>query len=156
MTEMKRDNSKKMLVIGIIGCVLFVIGDYLYAATGKGQTTQAMGCMVKVAYLEMGTWRMVASILCGFFGTMLYYMGFHRMYGLLKIHIKEPKDQKWVKLFRVAYISGTVGWAYVHAMFMTVALIFKFIYQTYGDMAAAADIYRNVLILRPADASFFC
>ena len=125
------EKSKKLLEFGIIGCLLYVIGDFLFAATGKGQTTQTIGLFVKVAYLEMGTWRMVTSILCGFVGTLLYYMGFHRMYGLLKIHIKhagDGKNQIWVRLFRVAYITGTVAWTWVHAMFMTQALIFKYIW----------------------------
>ena len=121
------EKTKQLLIIGIIGCLLYVIGDFLFAATGKGQTTESIGFMVRVAYLEMGTWRMVASILCGFVGTLLYYMGFHRMYGLLKIHVTEAKDQKWVKLFQVAYVTGTVALAYVHAMFMNVALIFKYV-----------------------------
>ena len=139
-----RNKSKRLLIIGIIGCLLYVIGDFLFAATGKGQTTESIGFMVRVAYLEMGTWRMVASILCGFVGTLLYYMGFHRMYGLLKIHITEDKNRKWLKLFRIAYITGTVAWSYVHAMFMNVALIFKYIYQSYGDMQTAADIANRV------------
>lgn len=136
--------ARKLLIIGILGCLLYAIGDYLYAATGKGQTTESIGFMVKVAYLDMATWRMAASILCGFVGTLLYYMGFHQMYRLLDIHITNGKDRKWVKLFRVAYISGTVGWAYVHAMFMNVALIFKFVYQNYGDIPTAADIANKV------------
>ena len=145
-----RNKSKRLLIIGIIGCLLYVIGDFLFAATGKGQTTESIGFMVRVAYLEMGTWRMVASILCGFVGTLLYYMGFHRMYGLLKIHVREKKDQKWVTLFRVAYVTGTVAWAYVHAMFMTVALVFKFVYQSYGDMQTAADIANQVFYANAA------
>ena len=60
------EKSKRLLLIGIIGCLLYVIGDFLFAATGKGQTTESIGFMVRVAYLEMGTWRMAASILCGF------------------------------------------------------------------------------------------
>ena len=72
-----REKSKRFLIIGIIGCLLYVLGDFLFAATGKGQTTERIGFMVRVAYLEMGTWRMVVSILCGFVGTLLYYMGFH-------------------------------------------------------------------------------
>ena len=135
--------SKKLLVIGIVGCLRYVLGDFLFAATGRGQTTESIGFMVRVAYLEMGTWRMVASILCGFVGTLLYYMGFHRMYGLLKIHVSEGKDRKWVKLFRVA-------WAYVHAMFMTVALIFKYVYQSCGDMQNAADIANKVFYANAA------
>ena len=145
-----KERSGRLLILGIVGCLLYVIGDFLFAATGKGQTTESIGLMVRVAYLEMGTWRMVASILCGFFGSLLYYMGFHRMYGLLKLHLKGPKDRKWLKLFRVAYMTGTVAWTYVHAMFMTVALIFKFVYQQYGDMQTAADIANRVFYCNAA------
>lgn len=141
------ERNKRLLIAGIIGCLLYVTGDFLFAATSKGKTTESIGFMVRIAYLEMGTWRMVASILCGFVGTFLYYMGFHCMYGLLKKHVErsgDDKNQKWIRMFRVAYITGTVSWAYVHAMFMTVALIFKYVYQNYGDMQAAADIANRV------------
>ena len=148
---MKDDQtSKKLLTAGIIGCLLYVAGDYLFAATGRGQTTKSIGFMVRVAYLEMGTWRMVASILCGFFGTILYYMGFHRMYGLLKIHVKREKDRIWVRLFRAAYITGTVAWAYVHAVFMIIALIFKYVYKQYGDMQESAAIANKVFYANAA------
>ena len=139
-----KDRSKQLLIFGIIGCLLYVIGDFLYAATDKGQTTETIGMFIKVAYLDMATWRMIASILCGFVGTLLYYMGFHRMYGLLCTRITVQKDQKWLRLFRVAYMVGTVAWAWVHAMFMTLALVFKFIYQSNGDMQTAAEIANRV------------
>ena len=144
------EKTKRLLIIGIIGCLLYVIGDFLFAATGKGQTTESIGFMVRVVYLEMGTWRMVASILCGFVGTLLYYMGFHRMYGLLKIHVTEDRDWKWVRLFRVAYVTGTVAWVYVHAMFMNVALIFRYVWQSCGDMQTAADIANRVFYANAA------
>lgn len=139
-----KDRSKQLLVIGVVGCLLYVIGDFLYAATGQGQTTETIGMFLKIAYLDIATWRMVASILCGFVGTLLYYMGFHRMYGLLWVRITTEKDQKWLRLFRVAYMTGTVAWAWVHAMFMMIALIFKFVYQSYGDMQTAAEIANRV------------
>ena len=142
--------SKKLLYVGILGCLLYVIGDFLFAATGRGQTTESIGFMVRIAYLEMGTWRMIASILCGFIGTMMYYMGFHRMYHLLKIHVVEETNRKWVRLFRVAYMTGTVAWAYVHAMFMTVALIFKYICQSFGEMQTAAEIANKVFYANAA------
>jgi hypothetical protein len=147
------ERTKRLLIIGIIGCLFYVIGDFLFAATGKGQTTESIGFMVRIAYLEMGTWRMVASILCGFFGTFMYYMGFHQMYSLLKTHVNrlgDEKNLKWVRMFRVAYITGTVAWTYVHAMFMTVALIFKYVYQSYGDMQSAADIANRVFYANAA------
>lgn len=139
------EKSRKLLIAGIVGCLLYVIGDFLYAATGKGQTTETIGLLTKIAYLDTATWRMWASILCGFAGTVLYYMGFHRMYELLKAHVTKPKDRIWVKLFHAAYIMGTVAWAWVHAMFMTNALIFKFVFEAYGDMQTAADIANRVL-----------
>lgn len=144
------ERSRKLLLAGIAGCLLYVIGDFLFASTGKGQTTETLGFMVRLAYLEMGTWRMTASILCGFFGTFLYYIGFHRMHGLLKVHVKDRKNQRWVKLFRAAYITGSVSWAYVHAMFMTVALIFKYVFQSYGDIQTAADIANRVFYANAA------
>ena len=139
-----REQSKRFLLLGIAGCLLYVIGDFLFAATGKGQTTETIGFMVRVAYLEMGTWRMVASILCGFVGSLLYYMGFHRMYQLLKLRVGDSRNRIWVRLFRVAYMTGTVAWTYVHAMFMTVALIFKYVFEAYGDMDKAAGIANRV------------
>lgn len=147
---MDKKNSKRLLIAGIIGCLLYVIGDFLFAATGRGQSTETIGFMVRVAYLEMGTWRMIASILCGFVGTFLYYLGFHRMYGLLKLHVGEGKNRIWVKLFRVAYITGTVAWTYVHAMFMNIALIFKYVYQSYGDIDKAAEIANKVFCANAA------
>jgi hypothetical protein len=139
------EKTRKLLIVGIVGCLLYVIGDFLYAATGKEQTTETIGLFTKIAYLDMATWRMWASILCGFAGTVLYYMGFHQMYGLLKTHVTEPSNMVWVKLFHAAYITGTVAWAWVHAMFMTNALIFKFVYEACGDMQTAADIANRVL-----------
>ena len=142
--EINWSSTRKLFIAGIIGCLLYVTGDYLYAGTGRGQTTETIGFFVKVAYLDMATWRMWASILCGFVGTLLYYMGFHRMYQLLMRRVTEPKNQIWVRFFRVSYITGTVAWAWVHAMFMSLALTFKYVYQAYGDMEGAADIASRV------------
>ena len=141
---MKMTRERKALIAGIIGCLLFVAGDFLYAAVGKDQSTETFGLMVRAAYLDMAAWRMAASILCGVAGTGLYYVGFHQMYRLLDARLREPRQRKWVKGFRAAYLTGTVCWAYVHAMFMNTALIFKFVYEVYGDVQAAADIANRV------------
>ena len=147
---MKMSKEKRALIAGMIGCLLYVIGDFLFAATGKSQSTESIGLMVKVAYLDMATWRMVVSIICGVLGTALYYIGFHQMWKLLKQRLTQPKQQKWVKLFQIAYLTGTVCWGYVHAMFMNVALIFKFTFEKYGDMQAAAEIANKVFYCNAA------
>ena len=142
--------EKRALITGMIGCFLYVIGDFLFAATGKTQSTESIGLMVKIAYLDMATWRMVVSIIFGVLGTMLYYIGFHQMWKLLKQHCAEPKQHKWVKAFQAAYLTGAVCWGYVHAMFVSVALIFKFTFEKYGDIQAAADIANKVFYCNAA------
>lgn len=144
MSKISAAKQKITLIIGILGCILFIIGDFLYAAVGPQQSSETIGIMIKAAYLDMSVWRMAASITCGIAGTALYYLGFHEMYKLLKLHISEPKEQRWVKGFRIAYLTGTVCWGYVHSMFMNTALIFKFVFEKYGDMQAAADIANKV------------
>ena len=138
------NKTRRLMLLGIAGCLLYVVGDFLFAATGRGQTTETIGLFTRVAYLDMAAWRMWASILCGFVGSLLYYMGFHQMYGLLDLRVTERRDRRWVRLFKVAYITGTVAWTWTHAMFMTDALIFKYVFDAYGDMRAAADIANRV------------
>ena len=147
---MNVNKERKALVAGMIGCLLYVIGDFLFAAIGKNQSADSIWLMVKVAYLDMATWRMVVSIICGVVGTALYYIGFHQMWKLLKLHLTQPKQQKWVRMFQLAYLTGTVCWGYVHAMFMNVALIFKFTFEKYGDMQAAAEIANKVFYCNAA------
>ena len=147
---MNVSKEKKAIVAGMVGCLLYVIGDFLFAAIGKNQSADSIGLMVKVAYLDMATWRMVLSIICGVLGTALYYIGFHQMWKLLKRHLSQPKQRKWVKMFQAAYLTGTVCWGYVHAMFMNVALIFKFTFVQYGDMRAAAEIANKVFYCNAA------
>ncbi len=81
---MKTNGEKRALTLGMISCLL-------YAWTGKGQSTDSIGLVVRIAYLDMDVWRMVVSILCGGLGTALYYIGFHQMYKLLKLHCTAPK-----------------------------------------------------------------
>ena len=147
---MNVSKEKKAIIAGMVGCLLYVIGDFLFSATGKSQSTESIGLMVKVAYLDMATWRMVLSIICGVLGTALYYIGFHQMWKLLKRHLSQPKQRKWVKMFQAAYLTGTVCWGYVHAMFMNVALIFKFTFVQYDDMRAAAEIANKVFYCNAA------
>ena len=147
---MNVSKEKKAIVAGMVGCLLYVIGDFLFAAIGKNQSADSIGLMVKVAYLDMATWRMVLSIICGVLGTALYYIGFHQMWKLLKRHLSQPKQRKWVKMFQAAYLTGTVCWGYVHAMFMNVALIFKFTFVQYDDMRAAAEIANKVFYCNAA------
>ena len=139
----------------MIGCLLYVIGDFLFAAIGKTQSAESIGLMVKVSLSRYGRpgawWSALSAVVVG---TALYYIGFHQMWKLLKRHLTQPKQQKWVKMFQIAYLTGTVCWGYVHAMFMNVALIFKFTFEKYGDMQAAAEIANQGVLLQCCAAAW--
>ena len=40
---MKSSKQKRALIAGMNGCLLYVIGDFLFAATGKTQSTESAG-----------------------------------------------------------------------------------------------------------------
>ena len=40
---MKSSKEKRVLIAGMIGCLLYVIGNFLFAATGKTQSTESAG-----------------------------------------------------------------------------------------------------------------
>ena len=40
---MKSSKEKRVLIAGMIGCLLYVIGNFLFAATGKIQSTESAG-----------------------------------------------------------------------------------------------------------------
>ncbi len=44
---MKARKEKKALIAGMIGCFLYVIGDFLFAAIGKDQSAESIGLMVR-------------------------------------------------------------------------------------------------------------
>ena len=106
---MKSSKEKRALIAGMIGCLLYVIGDFLFAATGKTQSTESIGLMVKVAYLNMATWRMVVSIICGVLGTALYYIGFHQMWKLLKRHLTKAAEVGQAVSYRLSHRHGLLG-----------------------------------------------
>lgn len=45
---MKTNGEKRALTLGMSGCLLYVIGDFLYAWTGKGQSTDSIGLVVRM------------------------------------------------------------------------------------------------------------
>ena len=40
---MKMSKEKRALIAGMIGCLLYVIGDFLFSATGKSRSTESIG-----------------------------------------------------------------------------------------------------------------
>ena len=149
--------GRHLIIIGIFGCIIYVIADLFYAFKGKNDSNESFGIMIKTASLKISNWRMSLSITLGLFGTLLFYMGFHQMYKVLKKRLIESNNKIYVRLFRMAYITGSVAWTYFHSMFMNIGFVFKFIYENYGEMKIAADIAKKIIYYNtiPMVVSFF-
>ena len=46
---MKLSKEKRALIAGMIGCLLYVIGDFLFAAIGKNQSAESAGHLLVLA-----------------------------------------------------------------------------------------------------------
>ena len=56
---MKTNGEIRALTLGMSGCLLYVIGDFLYAWTGKGQSTDSIGLVVWI--WTFGAWWSASS-----------------------------------------------------------------------------------------------
>ena len=61
---MKSSKEKRALIAGMIGCLLYVIGDFLFAATGKIQSTESAGHLL-VLVLVLGLVLLREMVKCG-------------------------------------------------------------------------------------------
>lgn len=61
---MKSSKEKRALIAGMIGCLLYVIGDFLFAATGKIQSTESAGHLL-VLVLVLGLVLLWEMAKCG-------------------------------------------------------------------------------------------
>lgn len=61
---MKSSKEKRALIAGMIGCLLYVIGDFLFAATGKIQSTESAGHLL-VLVLVLGLVLLRGMAKCG-------------------------------------------------------------------------------------------
>ena len=61
---MKMSKEKRALIAGMIGCSLYVIGDFLFAATGKTQSTESIGHLLVLALGLVLLWEMAKSGEC--------------------------------------------------------------------------------------------
>ena len=61
---MKSSKEKRALIAGMIGCLLYVIGDFLFAATGKIQSTESAGHLL-VLVLVLGLVLLLEMAKCG-------------------------------------------------------------------------------------------
>lgn len=148
---------KLNLLLGILGNFFFMLGDWLWQFKLPGMASETIGLFVERAWLDMPLWRFILSAILGAAGTPLYYIGFKEMYGILKEQVREKKFQKYVKLFHIGYLSGTMFFIYTHAICMVISMVFKCVYNSYGDVHTAAEIANNILVYNavPFLSSFF-
>lgn len=134
-----------MLVLGMIGCACYMLGDQLWMFLAYGQESEELGLMLDSRWLDMPYWRFMTSILLGAVGTPLYYLGFREMHGIVMEYVKTKADRRMAKVFQVGYLVGSMCWIYVHALCMVLSIVLKSVYETCRDLDAAVAVAERVL-----------
>lgn len=150
ISDNKIAQSSKLLILGMIGCLFYMIGDELWMYVGQGKQIEEIGLLLDSRWISMPYWRFAASILLGAVGTPLFYLGFREMHGMIAQCAKTKTERRMAKVFRIGYLAGTMYWTYVHAICLILSVVLKSVYETGGDLDAAAAVTQKVLLCNAA------
>lgn len=135
-----RKKQKMWMLIGAAALVIFMIGDLLLGATGKGGVE--VGMMTNTNWLEMSMWRFELNMyLCA------VCLPFFVIAMLQWIKISEEingKESKLHKLFKVSNWAMIVSGFFVHCGLCLLPIIGKSIYEVYGDLNRALAITGHI------------
>ena len=101
--DMDKSRNKRdfNLWLGLLGCVLFMIGDWFLDIKGSGNITKGL---VESNWVNMSMWRFEVSILLGALGTPLYWFAAKEIIAILK---QLPSKDMWTRRMEKIYLLGT-------------------------------------------------
>ncbi|WP_130838582.1 DUF6796 family protein [Lachnoclostridium sp. Marseille-P6806] len=139
---MKKLTSRKKILLGVWGMVLFIMGDYLLGLGTIGTSSEPdalYGMMWNVA----PDWRYAGSSLLGFAGTTLFAVA---AVELLKV--METKyglsGSKLYQFFKTANWGGILYFAFIHIIMSVLPVVFNAGMEATGDMSTSAAMVIRV------------
>ena len=157
MTMREKDMKRRRLrlLLGVAGCALLMISDFLWKATGDSAVGTTLGAFADAAWLEIPTWRLVLSnILCAS-AVPLYFVGFSEMYRMIRERAADKSDQRLAQFFRVGVIAGTISLVFIHTLCVSMPMMMQLVAPDLGTVRAAELVNRYMkLNLAPMIAYF--
>lgn len=146
MTSEMLKKRKIKLLLGAAAAALFMIADVLWQARGADAVNTTLGVFADKAWLNMSTWRFVASNILYAVSVPLYYIGFTEMYHIIRERARDKVDMRLAKLFRVGMLAGTMAFMFIHTLCLNMPLIMKAI-APHMPVEDAAKITNDVMML---------
>ena len=130
------------LLLGILGCILFMVGDWLLDMKGAGNVSMGF---VESNWVNMSMWRFEASILLGALGTPLYWCAAREMTAIFAERCGKSKMERTMqRVFSVGVAAAVLSWVFIHIMCCMLPVIFKCTYAVFPDAEAVTGVVNRL------------
>lgn len=139
---------KKYALLGMIGTILFMIGDLLLDVKPMNNITSGI---VESGWSSMSMWRFEASILLGAVAVPLWFLGLLSVGKAIK-----DKHKKAGEIYLFGAVVGSLGGLFIHTTCNLLPIIYKIVYTNNKDMFLTTNILNDIVsyIMIPFAAYF--
>lgn len=122
--------DKKYAIQGIIGCVLFGVGDWLLGFVDPGKVPEDVFYFISAGHgAGYPDWKIMVTMVCAIIGVLFLWQGFVHISDLMK----EEKDMEGAK--RV-FTFLTYSWLIIHFVVTIMVFIYSYSCRTLGSEQA--------------------
>jgi hypothetical protein len=118
--------DKKYAIQGIIGCVLFGVGDWLLGFVDPGEVPEDVFYFISAGHgAGYPDWKIMVTMVCAIIGVLFLWQGFVHISDLMK----EENDREGAK--RV-FTFLTYSWLIIHFVVTIIVFIYSYSCRTLG------------------------
>ena len=154
MTEKEMKKRRLKLLLGLTACVLMMVSDLLWKATGYSAVGTTRGAFADVAWLDVAMWRLVLSNILTAIAVPRYFVGFCEMYRIIRERVTDKMGKRLASLFRVGVIAGTIAFLFIHTLCVSMPMILKLV-EPELDVIKAAELTNRYMMLNIAPMVFY-
>ncbi len=122
--------NRKYAIHGIIGCVLFGIGDWLLGYVDPGEVTGDVFYFISAGHgAGYQDWKIMLTMVCAIIGVLFLWQGFVHISDLMK----EERDRAGaIRVFTFL----TYSWLIIHFVVTIMVFIYSYTFRTIGSKQA--------------------
>ena len=122
--------DKKYAIQGIIGCVLFGVGDWLLGFVDPGKVPEDVFYFISAGHgAGYPDWKIMVTMVCAIIGVLFLWQGF--------VHISDlMKDEKDMEGAKRVFTFLTYSWLIIHFVVTIIVFIYSYSCRTLGSEQA--------------------
>ena len=122
--------NRKYAIHGIIGCVLFGIGDWLLGYVDPGEVTGDVFYFISAGHgAGYQDWKIMLTMVCAIIGVLFLWQGFVHISDLMK---EERDGAGAIRVFTFL----TYSWLIIHFVVTIMVFIYSYTFRTIGSEQA--------------------